>query len=145
MNWETAGAIGEIVAALAVLVTLVYLAKQIRHSTEVSKVTVYHEGIAQIVQSALELDFSSLVIKSQSVEALSPEEKMRSDTLATAFIFGHEILFHLFRQDLVDAELWENIIANNMDYLKSDMILPVLKLRPGALSQELLKLIENAA
>lgn len=145
MNWEAAGAIGEIVAAFAVLVTLVYLAKQIRHSTEVSKVTVYHEGIAQIVQSGLEPDFSSLVIKSQSGEALSPEEQMRSDILATAFIFGHEILFHLFRQDLVDAELWENIIANNMGYLKSDMIFPVLKLRPGALSQELLKLIENAA
>ena len=42
MNWEAAGAIGEIVGAFAVLVTLVYLARQIRHGTDVSKVTVYH-------------------------------------------------------------------------------------------------------
>ena len=145
MNWEAAGAIGEIIAALAVLVTLVYLAKQIRHSTEVSKVTGYHEAIAQIVQSGLEPDFSLLMVKSQSGEALSPEEQMRSDTLATAMIFGHEILFHLFRQGQVDAQLWENIIANNMTYLKSDMILPVLESRPGALSQELLNLIKNEA
>ena len=40
MNWDAAGAIGEIVGAFAVLATLIYLAKQIRHSTDVSKVTV---------------------------------------------------------------------------------------------------------
>ena len=145
MNWDAIGAIGEIVGAFAVLITLVYLAKQIRHSTDVSKVTVYHEAIAQIVQSGMEPDFSSLVVKSQSGEALSPEEQMRSFTLATAFIFGHEILLHLFRQGQVDEELWENIIANNMVYLKGDMILPVLESRPGTLSRELLKLIENEA
>jgi hypothetical protein len=145
MSWEAAGAIGEIVAAFAVLITLVYLVKQIRHSTDVSKVTVYHEAIAQIVQSGLEPDFSSLAVRSQSGEALSPEEQMRADTLARAFIFGHEILLHLFRQGHVDEQLWENIIANNMAYLKGDMILPVLESRPGALSRELLKLIKSEA
>ena len=143
MNWDAAGAIGEIVGAFAVLITLVYLAKQIRHSTDVSKVTVYHEAIAQIVHSGLEPDFSSLLVKSQSGEALSPEEQTRSFALATAFIFGHEILLHLFRQGQVDQQLWDNIIANNMVFLKGDMILPVLESRPGTLSRELLKLIEN--
>ena len=145
MSWDAAGAIGEIVGAFAVLMTLIYLAKQIRHSTDVSKVTVYHEAIAQIVQSGLEPDFSSLVVKSRDGEALSPEEQQRSFTLATAFIFGHEILLHLFRQGQVDNQLWENIFANNKVFLKSDMILPVLESRPGALSRELLKLIEDEA
>ena len=85
------------------------------------------------------------MVKSQSGEALSPEEQMRSFTLATAFIFGHEILLHLFRQGQVDEELWENIIANNMVYLKGDMILPVLESRPGTLSRDLLKLVEKEA
>ena len=145
MNWDAAGAIGEIVGALAVLITLVDLAKQIRHNTDVSKVTVYHEAIAQIVQSGMEPDFASLAVKSQSGETLSPEQQMRSFTLATAFIFGHEILLHLFRQGQVDEQLWKNIIANNMVYLKGDMILPVLESRPGTLSRELLKLVEKEA
>lgn len=143
MNWEAAGAIGEIVGALAVLITLVYLAKQIRHSTDVSKVTVYHEAIAQIVHSGMEPDFASLAVKSQGGETLTPEEQMRSFTLATAFIFGHEILLHLYRQGQVDEQLWKNIIANNMVYLKGEMMLPVLESRPGTLSRELLKLVEN--
>jgi hypothetical protein len=145
MNWDAAGAIGEIIGAFAVLITLVYLVKQIRHSTDVSKVTVYHEAISQIVESGLEPDFASLLVKIQSDEVLTPEEQTRSFTLATAFIFGHEILLHLFRQGQVDEQLWENIIANNMVFLKGDMILPVLESRPGKLSRELLKLIENDA
>jgi len=34
MNWEAIGTVSEVVGALAVLVTLFYLAKQIRHSSE---------------------------------------------------------------------------------------------------------------
>lgn len=143
VNWDAAGAIGEIVGAFAVLVTLVYLVKQIRHSTDVSKITVYHEAIAQIVQSGLEPDFATFVAKGETGEELSPEEKSRWFTLATAFIFGHEILLHLFRQGHVDEQLWENILANNMVFLRGPMMLPVLEARPGVLSRELLKILEN--
>jgi len=38
MNWEALGAIGEIVGAVAVVVTLVYLAVQIRQNTRSAKV-----------------------------------------------------------------------------------------------------------
>ena len=34
MNWEAIGTVSEVVGAFAVLVTLFYLAKQIRHSSE---------------------------------------------------------------------------------------------------------------
>ena len=68
---------------------------------------------------------------------------MRLFNLATAFIFGHEILLHLFRKGQIDEPLWENIFSNNQVYLSGNMILPVLKSRPGVLSQELLKLIES--
>ena len=37
MNWDAIGAIGEILGALAVFVTLVYLASQIKQSNDVSR------------------------------------------------------------------------------------------------------------
>jgi len=37
MNWEAIGAVGEILGAVAVLITLVYLAIQIRQSTAQQK------------------------------------------------------------------------------------------------------------
>jgi hypothetical protein len=136
------GAIGEIVGAIGVLVTLVYLARQIRHGSEVAKIASYHQGIGQIVESAMAPDFSILAAKIETGEPLSREEQMRSDTLASAFIFGHEILLHLYRQRQIDEVLWNNIISNNLGYLTSGMMLPVLNTRPGVLSKELHRLVE---
>ena len=49
MSVEAVGSIGEILGALAVLVSLIYLAKQIKHSTDVSKVTTYQRLPANII------------------------------------------------------------------------------------------------
>ncbi len=89
MSVEAIGSIGEILGALAVLVSLIYLAKQIKHSTDVSKVTTYHDGIGQILQSGLNPEFARLAVKIESGENLDPFEKNYSANLATAFIFGH--------------------------------------------------------
>jgi hypothetical protein len=37
MNWDSVGAVGEIVGALAVLITLIYLSVQIRQNTKVAR------------------------------------------------------------------------------------------------------------
>jgi hypothetical protein len=54
MNWEAVGALGEIVGALAVLVTLVYLATQIRQNTAQQKreelVSIQHGQNAVVAQ-----------------------------------------------------------------------------------------------
>ena len=40
MNWEAIGAVGEILGALAVFASLIYLARQIRQNTQMMKSTV---------------------------------------------------------------------------------------------------------
>ena len=144
MSIQDWGAICENIGSVAVLLTLLYLAKQIKNSSDVAKVTSYHQAIGQIVSASIDPDFSILATKIESGESLTPEEQTRSNVLATLFIYGHEILLHLLNQGQVDERLWENVISNNMVYLKSDMMLPVLKERPGPISLELLKLVENA-
>lgn len=144
MTIQDWGAIGEIVGAVAVLLTLLYLAKQIKHSSDVAKVTSYHQAIDQIVRSGEDPDFSILATKIARGESLTPEEQTRSNVLATIFIYGHEILLHLRNRGQVDEKLWQNVISNNMVYLKSDMILPVLRERPGPISHELRELVEHA-
>ena len=39
MNWEAIGAVGESLSAVAVLITLVYLAVQIRQNTHAMKIS----------------------------------------------------------------------------------------------------------
>jgi len=142
MSIEAIGSIGEILGALAVLVSLIYLAKQIKHSTDVSKVTTYHDGIGQILQSGLNPEFARLTVKMEGGESLDPFERNYSTNLATAFIFGHEILYCLYNKGQVDEDLWNNIIVNNLPYLRSDMVLPVAKQRIGSLSEDFVRLIE---
>lgn len=43
MNWQAIGAVGEILGAVAVLVTLVYLAFQIRQNTLTSRAVMHHQ------------------------------------------------------------------------------------------------------
>lgn len=143
MSIQDWGAIGEIIGAIAVLLTLLYLAIQIKHSSDVAKVASYHQAIDQIVRSGMDPDFSILATKIEKGESLTPAEQTRANSLASIFIYGHEILLHLLNQGQVDERLWENVISNNMVYLKSDMMLPVLRERPGPISLELLKLVEN--
>lgn len=47
VNWEAAGAIGEIVGAVAVIAKPGYLARQIRHSNIVASAQVYQERAAK--------------------------------------------------------------------------------------------------
>ena len=81
MNWEAIGAVGEIVGALAVFLTLAYLAIQIRQNTK----TIRHQNeqaraefLASIVESSYNSDhMPPILTKIGSDEALNAEEIMR--------------------------------------------------------------------
>jgi hypothetical protein len=74
MNWDALGAIGEVVGAIAVVVSLLYLAVQIRAQNRESQVAAAHEilaafrgmqiplqdpGLAELWEKAV-MDFESL-------------------------------------------------------------------------------------
>jgi len=143
LNWDAIGAIGEVAGAIAVVLTLLFLSRQIRHSTDVSKVSSYHEAVTQLVESAKDPDFARFQYKFSINEPLTPEEEVKANILATLFIYSHEILLHLYKQGQVDGTLWDNIMDNNFGYLSGDMMLPVLKARASTLSRDLLSIIEE--
>jgi len=67
MNWEAIGAIGEIVGALAVVVTLIYLAHQVRHAKNASADTNRLErskGVREMfMDSAMDKDLRDTLTK----------------------------------------------------------------------------------
>jgi hypothetical protein len=143
MTIQDWGAIGEIVGAVAVLATLIYLAREVRHSANVAQVTSYHQAIDQIVQSAMEPDFAILTVKLNAGEELTQAEQIRAQVLSDCFLYSHEILLHLNASNQVDKILWANIMSNNMPYLQSPMMLPRLRSRTGDISKKLLDLVEK--
>jgi hypothetical protein len=82
MNWEAIGAIGEIVGAIAVFVTLLYLGIQLRLNTRALKSSTFQEISASTAETmqviASTPGMSELIVKSQAgIGALSG----RTDTI----------------------------------------------------------------
>jgi hypothetical protein len=100
MNWNAIAAVGEIVAALAVFVSVLYLARQIRESA-LASVSELHQGISQSFQGINELlasspDLADIMVRGAFARSeLSPAEMIRFDSLMTNFF---NIVENLHRQ-----------------------------------------------
>ena len=107
------GNLGEFVGALGVIVSLVYLARQMHQNTT----SVRAASFNSMVQNSLRLlehtfidsEFASFLHKAETdPSALSPEEKVRWDSYMTAVYrhFGNLVYQH--RVGALDQEMWES-------------------------------------
>ncbi|MGE3296358.1 MAG: hypothetical protein AB7I68_03305 [Porticoccaceae bacterium] len=81
MNWNTLAAIGQIVSALAVVITLVYIAIQVRHARESQRADAIRTNRTErrdFFTAARDSQFMPLILaKLQRAESLDPEEQIR--------------------------------------------------------------------
>ena len=86
VSWDQIGAIGEVVSALAVLVSIVYLAVQIRSNTSQAKAQAFYSVISEQSNAAspalFDQEIAELWIKVSRDEPLSDVEEAR----ATLFV-----------------------------------------------------------
>ena len=74
MNWEIGAAVAEIVGAIAVVISLIYLALQIRAQTNLSRLTAQHEVSNGIREASLLFateDISDLFVRGNKDFALT--------------------------------------------------------------------------
>lgn len=100
MNWEAMGAVGEVVGALAVVLTLAYLARQIRQSNRQDLLSAFRhnfDSTNQFLASTFDSpELAELVVRGRgSYEALSPAERIR---------FDH---FHFVVLNIVESNLFQ--------------------------------------
>ena len=79
VNWEAIGAVGEMLGALGVIVTLIYLATQIRQNTGAvrsqTRATIF-SGLQEELWKNMEFPDVTLNLKNGD-RALTPEERIR--------------------------------------------------------------------
>lgn len=100
MNWEAISAIGEVIGALAVVITLAYLARQVRQSNRQNLLAAFqhnYDSTNQFLTSTLESDeLAELVVRGRkSYEKLTASERLR---------FDH---FHLVVLNIVESHLFQ--------------------------------------
>ncbi len=84
MNWDAIGAVGEIVGALAVLITLIYLARQVTHARREQQIAAFRanrDERRQFFEALRDSPYMpSILCKLQAGEPLEPEDQLRWST-----------------------------------------------------------------
>ncbi len=110
MNWDALGAIGEVVGAIAVVVTLLYVARQIRQANaqtqaqaRYSFIEAYGEMNTSITNSK---DVASIFRRGFTGETLDPDEHYQFFALAGQFLNTWSVLFDLHEDGLLPENQW---------------------------------------
>jgi hypothetical protein len=112
MNWEAIGSASELIGAAATVVTLAYLAIQIRHSTRAARATSYQAAMASIAEwtRTTGSDPSLAVLFHRGIRdtrALSEQERIQFGYLLLSLVRNFENLYFQFRNGTLDEENWD--------------------------------------
>lgn len=123
MNWDAIGAIGEIVGASAVFVTLIYLAIQIRQNTrsnEASAVDAAMSGYAQINQVLTDPLVASVYRRGNiDPSSLSDDELVQFLAIGRMLVNSWWKILNLYRQGAYPHDQWVIITTEADQLLKS--------------------------
>ena len=121
MNWEMLSAIGQVVAAVGVMPSLLYLAMQIREQNKERRragINLLTAQWSELVRTAQEnREFAVLFLKGmQSFDALDAPDKLRFSAFFTRYTRNCEGMFIYYRDGALDKALWDGVERTMADY-----------------------------
>ena len=116
MNWDAIGAISEAVGAAAVIITLAYLAVQIRQNTQMNasalRQSFYDYTARQMLHGTDSAEFSELLAKAgMTDETLSPGERLQISRMFHAVFVGYQGAYFQHKQGALGQEDWKTCRA----------------------------------
>ena len=149
MNWEAIGAIGEVIGGVAVIVSLLYLAIQIRQNSRMLKATALSATTeaylsfnmllgsdpeaARVFQVGLE-DFASLT---------EAEQRQFLNLLRACFV-SYQHVYHQYENGLLDDEMWEQFLRASTHLLAIPHIAVWWEDRKSAYTPQFVQSLERA-
>jgi hypothetical protein len=114
MNWEALGAIGEIVGAAAVIVTLGYLAVQMRQNTRAVRAAAFQQVVDSFAEFSSSLSHDRelmevVIAGNKDFNALNELDRSRYDLAMRSFMRRSENVFFQSEQGTLQAETWTGI------------------------------------
>lgn len=107
MNIQDLGAIGEMVGAVAVIATLIYLSIQIRQNNVLLRSQSRQVLVGNDVTSlTVNLQHADVLAKYASGEPLSAEEQLRMSFMFSLDIRNREFEYFQYSHGLLDEETW---------------------------------------
>ena len=121
MNWEAIGALAELVGAIGVIASLVYLASQIRQNTNAMRGTAHESSVSRNTLFTIAVGSSAQVSDlltrgHRAYECLTNAERAQYTHLMGALMLGAEATFHQHKRGNLEAEIWERSIKTLLNY-----------------------------
>ena len=121
MNWEMLSAIGQMVAAIGVIPSLIYLAVQIREQNKERRragINVLTAQWSDLVKSAQESrDFAEVFLQGiRSFHNLDAPSKLRFSAFFTRYTRNCEGMFIYYRDGALTKPLWDEVERTMIDY-----------------------------
>lgn len=142
--FEDLANLGDFLGGIGVVVSLVYLAVQIRHNTKSMQSASYHQAAEQMWSYCFAMaeseSLAEISARDHEGEPLTRAEQMRLRSAMQGLLFGFENCLRLREQGLVDDDIWNNLLDNSMPGLWAWRA--HLVQRPGPLSRRLLAEID---
>jgi hypothetical protein len=119
MNWDAIGAIGEIVGALAVVVSLVYLASQIRIQNRESRAASVHqviEGYRSSISALHEPEMADIWVSAiADFDSLDPSQRLRFVIYLTVALRSFEDAYYQWREGRLETDIWRALLTPLID------------------------------
>ena len=122
MNWNAVGAVGEIIGATAVLLSLLYLGFQIRQNTKSLKSSSYQAAIASMSE------LSNLIASNEQsaricrtmllgdIQDLSEDESFMGSAWLTGLFRNYENFYYQHQTGAMEDHLWEGMRRTMVGY-----------------------------
>lgn len=116
MTISELGAIGELLGAIAVILTLWYLARQIRLSTQSNKFLATQSMVTNQVEANYLLAanddlaaFGQSTVEPGGFERLDPHQQMRFSALMVGFYLQIDFAYHQYLNGQLEEKIWQRM------------------------------------
>ena len=121
MNWEMISALGQLVAAIGVIPSLIYLAVQIRGQNKERRragINILTAQWSELVRSAQDSrEFAVLFLRGvRSFHDLDAPDKLRFTAFFTRYTRNCEGMFIYYRDGALERSLWDEVERAMCDY-----------------------------
>ena len=140
MNWESFGLIEGIISSLGVVLSLVYLATQIRAQNRESRISSIHdinESFRNAISSFQDPVLADLFARAKDdFESLTETERLQFISMMQGVLRVWEDAFHQHKEKRLPEHIWKAMVIQFSGYLSLTGVQKVWALRKKAYSKD---------
>ncbi len=124
MNWEAASAVAEIVGAISVVASLVFVGFQLRQNTRATKLSTTNELLTQFEDAVKDIgsneNIASLLFRGvPDPDSLEGIEQYRFTLLCQSYYFYMAKAHYQFRSETLEPEMWQAIQSQMANFMNA--------------------------